>query len=152
MNLTTLKSIIVLNGHANSGKTAILNALCCKLSNMVNVSINQNELEPSRTNGGDQRFAVVYKARKIAICTAGDDANCVIKAFKYAEKVGAEVLVMALSIHLRGYKTAELVFDEIITYYQLSSIVDKTISTTYAPPKPKGYVDNAKVQALFTKI
>lgn len=152
MNLTRLSSVIVLRGKPNSGKTAILNSLCDAIINSPAVQVNPKEQEPSRTNKGDQRASAVYKHRKVAICTAGDDANCIVKAFRYAEKVNAEVLVMALSIHKKGYKTAELAFEGIVAHKQLTKLVDDSIETTYAPPKPKNYVDNVKVQALLSKV
>ena len=153
MNLTNIKSIVVLNGRPNSGKTAILTALCDKIANSpLMTAYNPKEQVHSRKKYGDLRYAAVYRNRKIAVCTAGDDANCILKAFLYAEKVTAEVLVVALSIKKSRYRLAEVAFNEIISKYRLTSIVDSATSTNFAPPKPKGYVDVSKVNDLFKKL
>ena len=154
MNLSNLKSIIVLSGCPDSGKTAILNEVCNRISSSQKMTaFNPNEQEHSRTSLGDQRFAAIYNGRKVAVCTAGDDATCVFKAFLYAEKVCADAVVMALSVHKYGYKTAEVAFNEIVASQRLRSIVDRTVSTTkHKQPKPKGYVDATKVRAIFHKI
>lgn len=153
MNLTNLKSIVVLNGRPNSGKTAILTALCNKMANSPYMTkCNPNEQVYPRKKYGDQRFAAVYRNKKVAVCTAGDDANCILKAFLYAEKVAAEVLVVALSIKRAYYRLAEVAFDEIVAKYKLTAIVDNKTCTTFAPPKKKGYVDVSKVNDLFKKL
>ena len=155
MVLTKLKQIIVLSGRPNSGKTAILNALCDKvLVSKFMTAHNPAEQESGRSRTGDQRFTAQYHGNKLAICTAGDTADHIFKSFLYAEKWNVEVLVLALSIPPRSssYKTAEEAFKAIVRLHRLSSLVDQSDVTTYAPPKPKGYVDTVKVSDLFKKI
>ena len=155
MVLTKLKKVIVLSGRPNSGKTAILNDLCDKvLASKLMTAHNPAEQELGRNKTGDQRFTAQYRGNKLAICTAGDTADHIFKSFLYAEKWNAEVLVLALSIPPRtsSYKTAVEAFNAIVRLHRLTHRVDQSVGTKYATPKPKGYVDAARVLELFRKI
>jgi len=157
MNLQSVQKIIVLQGNPNTGKTSILNEVCRQLQRSPLVSnFNPADVEPSRTQNGDQRFFITHTQnavnKKIAVITAGDDANCIMKGFLYAEKKAATILVMALSNHSRGYKTAERLFDEIESAYQLNSMIDRSQRTQVVPNAPVGYVDQAIVRAICNKI
>ena len=114
------------------------------------------DVEPSHTQNGDQRFFITHTLnaanKKIAVITAGDDANCIMKGFLYAEKKAATILVMALSNHIRGYKTAERLFAEIESAYQLTAMIDRSQRTQFVPNAPVGYVDQAIVRAICNRI
>ena len=154
MNLGNLNKIIVLNGKPNTGKTSILNEVCRQLQQSPFVSnFNQDDVEPSRTSNGDQRFLITYTGNKvIAVATAGDDANCILKGFLYAEKKAANILVIALSNHVRGYRTAERVFGEIESWYKLSPLIDRTQQTQFRQNVPAGYIDQTIVTNIINKI
>ena len=147
----------MLQGKPNTGKTSILNEVCRQLQQSPRVSnFNPTDVEPSRTQNGDQRFFITHTVnaanKKIAVVTSGDDANCILKGFLYAEKKTATILVMALSNHTRGYKTAERLFDEIESTYQLKPMVDRSLRTQFVPNAPVGYVDQTIVTHICNKI
>jgi len=154
MNLQNLNKIIVLEGRPNTGKTSILNEVCRQLQQSPQVSnFNPADVEPSRTQNGDQRFLITYTGNKtIAVATAGDDANCIMKGFLYAVRKTANVLVIALSKHVRGYQTAEKLFDEIEIAYQLTPMIDRSQRTQFVPNAPVGYVDQTIVTNIYNKI
>ena len=154
MNLQNLRKIIVLQGRPNTGKTSILRDVCCVLRQSPQViNYNPADTEHSRMQNGDQRFFITHAGNKrIAVVTSGDDANCIMKGFLYAEKKAASILVIALSNHVRGYKTAERLFDEIEIAYQLTSMVDRTQQTQFKQNAPVGYVDKTIVMNIIAKI
>ena len=157
MNLQSIQKIIVLQGKPNTGKTSILNAVCSQLhQSPCVINFNTADVEPSRMQNGDQRFLITHRInatnKKIAVVTAGDDANCIMKGFLYAEKKGATILVMALSNHTRGYKTAERFFYEIESAYQLTPIIDRSQRTQFKRNAPVGYVDQTIVTNICNKI
>lgn len=143
MNLSNLKKVIVLSGCPDSGKTTILKELCRQVDSSSHMTAkNPNEQEGSN---GDQRYASTYKGQKIAIVTAGDNADLIFKAFLYAEKVKASILVMALSIHSKGYKTAEESFDVIVRNFNLAP--DMSTKTTQ-----NSHMDQKVAKTLLGKI
>ncbi len=157
MNLQNLQKIIVLQGRPNTGKTSILNEVCHRLQQSQHVRrFNPNDVEHSRTQNGDQRFLITHVVNNvnkvISVVTSGDDANCIMKGFLYAEKKNATILVMALSNHSRGYKTAEKLFSEIESQYKLTPIIDRTLYTQFVPNAPVGYLDQTIVANVITKI
>ena len=154
MKLQSIQKIIVLQGSPNTGKTSILNEVCRRLRASPYVSnFNPADVEPSRTQNGDQRFFITHvTTKKIAVVTAGDDANCIMKGFLYAEKKSATILVMALSNHTRGYKTAEQLFAEVETWYRLTPIIDRSCRTSFMPNAHVGYVDQNLVRQILNKI
>ena len=157
MNLQNLQKIIVLQGQPNTGKTSILNEVCRILEqSQYTRNFNPKDVEHARTQNGDQRFLVTHVVNNvnkvIAVVTAGDDANCIMKGFLYAEKKTATILVTALSNHKRGYKTAEKLFSEIEAQYTLTPIIDRTLRTQFVPNAPVGYIDQAIVANVIAKI
>ena len=154
MNLGNLNKIIVLQGRPNTGKTTILNEVCRQLRQSPLVSnFNQADIEPSRTSNGDQRFLITYTGNKvIAVVTAGDDADCIMKGFLYAEVKRANVLVCALSNQARGYRTAERIFKEIESWHKLSPLIDSSQKTRFRQNAPVGYADQTIVANIINKI
>lgn len=154
MNLQNLRKIIVLQGRPNTGKTSILKDVCRVLRQSPQViNYNPADTEHSRTQNGDQRFFITHTGNKrIAVVTAGDDANCIMKGFLYAERKAATIFVIALSNHIRGYKTAEKLFSEIESQYQLTPIINRTLCTQFVPNAPVGYINQTLVANIIAMI
>lgn len=63
----------------------------------------------------------------------------------YADKVQATILVMALSIHSRGYRTSEKAFDLVVSSFNLTP--DKSTKT-----QQNSHMDLKVANALYKKI
>ena len=143
MNLSNIKKLIVLSGCPNSGKSTILKKLCKQVDSSPHMTAKDpKEQEVANV---DWRYAVTFKRRKLAIVTGGDDADAIFKAFMYAEEVRATILVMALSIHSRGYRTSEEAFDLIVRHFNLTP--DRSTKT-----KLNSHNDQKVASILFKKI
>lgn len=156
MNLSCLKRLIVVEGVSNSGKTAILNYVSSQLKAFYP---KRTPLLDVHYKCGDGYLVMRAKGNRLtAVCTAGDDANWIVKSFSLAEQFHCEVLICAVSnksatktgLPISTKETARIAFDEIVARHQLAPI---SFSTQKArPKKPKGYVDKSIAAKVMHQI
>ena len=152
MKLGNLKRLLVVRGATSSGKTAILNKIYAdlKIAYPNNVPLIDNAIFNNKTKVDDHQLVMKgVSGRMTAVCTLGDDANWIVKAFELAERFSCEVLVMAVSIPARATTVpiAQIAFDEIVSSNALTSNMS---STKKLKPKPQaGYIDQTIVSKIW---
>ncbi len=88
------KSVIVLSGVSNAGKTTTLRKVVTSLAASGYARLDSAGDDISQT-GGDIRAAFDVNGSRVGICTAGDTADIVKSSITWAIELEIDILVMA---------------------------------------------------------
>lgn len=107
IKLESLKHVIVLKGYNNDGKTSVLKCLIEELYKrnpqgwMGKKKFNPDKVDVEKST--TEYCAVFnYKGIIIAIQTAGDTKDIIVRNFKYFEKHRASIAITAVRVHMEG--------------------------------------------------
>lgn len=126
--------IIVVIGDSNTGKTTVIRDVFRTISGGV---------MPAPRGKNDYQDKISYKGRVVAISSAGDTRALVKNSFTYARGIKCDVLIMALSSHIRqwGYRAWQRWFHENcplgsadIVYWVSSNFPDAYTPPPSSPP------------------
>lgn len=123
IKLESLKHVIVLKGYNNDGKTSVLKCLIEELykrnpKNWIGKQkFNPEKVEVEKSKG-EYRAVFNYKGIIIAIQTAGDTRDIIIKNFQYFEKCKVSIAITAVRVHEKN--RADIVAEH--TYSEINSM------------------------------
>lgn len=123
VRITDLRHVIALKGCNNAGKTSVLKCLIAELYRRDQQGwIERKPFDPSRvdvTCETEYYGVFVYKGIRVAIQTAGDTKDVMVRNFEYFAKYHVEIGVTAVRIHEEGKRhvVAEHVYAAVCSMY-----------------------------------
>jgi hypothetical protein len=123
IKLECLKHVIVLKGYNNDGKTSVLKCLIEELYNRNPQNwVGKQKFNPEKVDveksKGEYRAVFNYKGIIIAIKTAGDTRDIIIKNFQYFGKCKVSIAITAVRVHEKN--RADIVAEH--TYSEINSM------------------------------